>query len=587
MRRQVIGRKARLRVDLLRHHDLAAELLGEILHPRRHVDRIADHHEARGLAIAELAGDDGAGVDADAEADRLAQILGQRLVQPRDALGDGRARERRLPAAFRPIAVQPEQGHQPVTHDLNGHAARRRHGAAHGGVEPIDHEHGVERQPALGKRRRAAHVDEHDDDVALLAEAPSAARIGGGDRRVRRQQRHDGDVPRRTKLAGETHARSALHPFEHRALGSARRRQLVMPAEDADTAGRASPAAAAHMRVRNVVAQARLEHRQPARHADRTLRIGERHEALARLHQAAPTAGEEDQGKERREDDQRVVAVAREGGVLLARADVLRHEVLRLEGRIVDQGLDRHAATVEAEQGQRRDQHRDGEHEVAHARIERLEPQPEVDAEAAVDPHDQQQHGLEHAEAGRPDPELQQLLGVSLVGAEQGLRAARAEHVVDEQERDGEAEHELGCLRAREAEAAPREQRPEAERHVGEQGGIEHDRARQRAPDTHDLEAELHRLDRDVAERVIEKVGGHEGEQHEPGREPRLAHVRHPPTTRPRRLRPLRRGCHRRGSGHGRAGHIGSACHIHLQGRGHIQPCSITRAAVADGQVCT
>src|SRR6476619_1251053 len=43
-------------------------------------------------------------------------------------------------------------------------------GLRHRAEEAVDDEDGVERQPLLGKLRRAAHIHEHADEVTLLAD---------------------------------------------------------------------------------------------------------------------------------------------------------------------------------------------------------------------------------------------------------------------------------------------------------------------------------------------------------------------------------------------------------------------------------
>src|ERR1700722_7894932 len=53
-----------------------------------------------------------------------------------------------------------------------------------------------------------------------------------------------------------------------------------------------------------------------------------------------------------------------------------------------------------AEQRQRRQKHRERKQQFFHARVERLEPEPEMDPEAAVNPNDQQQNRLQRASKG-------------------------------------------------------------------------------------------------------------------------------------------------------------------------------------------
>ena len=73
-----------------------------------------------------------------------------------------------------------------------------------------------------------------------------------------------------------------------------------------------------------------------------------------------------------------------------------------------------------------------------------------MDSDAAVDPDDEQQHGLQNPIRKRAGPELEQLLRIALVGS---LRRA-ADDVSGQQERNGEAEPELGRLHPGPAELA-------------------------------------------------------------------------------------------------------------------------------------
>src|ERR1700748_675957 len=106
-----------------------------------------------------------------------------------------------------------------------------------------------------------------------------------------------------------------------------------------------------------------------------------------------------------------------------------------------------------------------------------------MDAEAAVNPHDQQQNGLQDAEHGREHPEHQQLLLISGVEAKLDGGDARAEEGVGQQERNRESENELGRLQARPAESAPLIESPEAEAHMRQKRKVEDRRAGERMPD--------------------------------------------------------------------------------------------------------
>ena len=98
--------------------------------------------------------------------------------------------------------------------------------------------------------------------------------------------------------------------------------------------------------------------------------------------------------------------------------------------------------------------------------------------------------------------------------------------MVGEQERDDETERKLRRLEPRPAELPPLVERVEAEPHVGQERGVEQERAGKRLPDEL-LESEpaLHRRDRDVAKRVVEEVKRHIGEEDEARGQPKAADV--------------------------------------------------------------
>ena len=137
--------------------------------------RVADHRELRMTFVSNGAGDRHAGVDADAETDRVDQRMRQCAVEAVDSGGDCGAGGDRLPAGDVGLVVHPEQGQQPVAQNLVGLAAGAQYCCAHGVEKLVDDEHGVERQAPLGQPARTAHVDKHDDDITL---DPRRGRLG-------------------------------------------------------------------------------------------------------------------------------------------------------------------------------------------------------------------------------------------------------------------------------------------------------------------------------------------------------------------------------------------------------------------------
>ena len=122
----------------------------------------------------------------------------------------------------------------------------------------------------LGEFGRASHVDEHADQIALLADALRlrARRIGRD--RLRHEQLEERKVGLGPQLAGEPDRRvGGADAVEHERLALRRLRQRAAVADHANPAGRAAGAAAADAGMRHLVAQARLEHAETLRHPHR------------------------------------------------------------------------------------------------------------------------------------------------------------------------------------------------------------------------------------------------------------------------------------------------------------------------------
>ena len=96
-----------------------------------------------------------------------------------------------------------------------------------------------------------------------------------------------------------------------------------------------------------------------------------------------------------------------------------------------------------AEQCQHRQQHRDRQQRRAQLFEPRLQPQPEGDAQAAVQPSDDQQRQLDPAKRRRRNPEGIQFLRVALIQSELGERDARHRKMVRQQRRYRETQQEL------------------------------------------------------------------------------------------------------------------------------------------------
>src|SRR5207253_10952180 len=91
--------------------------------------------------------------------------------------------------------------------------------------------------------------------------------------------------------------------------------------------------------------------------------------------------------------------------------------------------------------------------------IPELRAQPEVDADAGMDPDGRQGRDLDQREMRHEYPMQNQHRAVIVVGAEESLREPRARDVQRKQQRDAEAEAELRPLPRRKPERAPLEDR--------------------------------------------------------------------------------------------------------------------------------
>ena len=196
---------------------------------------------------------------------------------------------------------------------------------------------------------------------------------------------------------------------------------------------------------------------------------------------------------------------------------------------VLDRRQDPFAALIVAEQRQRRQQHRDREQQVLHAWIERLEPQPEVDAEAAVNPDDQQQNRLQRRRARASlTQKFTQFLRISLLESRIGSarRACRSRDWSAGMEWRGQGR--VGSPRARVKRNRRRSKSAQKPRLIWVQKRSIEDRpARQRLPDRWSARPLSIALDRNVAERMIGEMQRHIDKKQEPGREPDLAKARH------------------------------------------------------------
>ena len=310
------------------------------------------------------------------------------------------------------------------------------HRAAYRVEELVDDEHRVEGEAPFGEPARSAHVDEHDDHIALDPRIGRSSSIGVHGRRVRGEHGHERDIACRAKLAGEPDPGSRVHPLEHDLLRGARGGELADVAKDADAAGGAAAASAAHMGMWDVVEKARLQHAQSARDADGAAGIGQFDRAAATLTPPAEASGQDRGGERRGERRERAGAIVQEDSVLRRGSDAVGGHVAAPATR----DLEPTAASA-----RRPDNSRAARAQAEARRSKEAAPLPtDRTASAAAknglqgsrNPDDQQENCLQHSEKWRADPEFQQLLRIALLEPEHAERNAGADHMIGQQERN-------------------------------------------------------------------------------------------------------------------------------------------------------
>ena len=136
------------------------------------------------------------------------------------------------------------------------------------------------------------------------------------------------------------------------------------------------------------------------------------------LAQSAQRAGDQSQTKRHREYDEKPGAIAHERCVLFRGADVIWHEVQSLPSRVVDREQNGLTALVVAEQRESRQKHCEGQEDPFYRRIKRLQPKPEVNPEAAMDPNDEQKDSLQHPRGRRAHPKFEEFFSIALLRSE-------------------------------------------------------------------------------------------------------------------------------------------------------------------------
>ncbi len=258
----------------------------------------------------------------------------------------------------------------------------------------------------------------------------------------------------------------------------------------------------------------------PFGHPNRpAIAVGQGDHAAPALVQRADAPRQQHKSEQAEIADQEIILDAVQIRPVGWRADLARRKILRppFGAVAVD---DASSALIETEHGQRRNQHRGGEQIRRRAPVERFHPQPEIKTDAAVDPGDD--HDREHQpDFVRPhDPVRKKHLRIELFMSEKRMAEPHAGNVGDDERRDAQAEHELERLDRLPAKLPALVKRPDAEAGVDQRRGVKHDRDREKLPERGVvIDAGGKRIDRDIAERMVEEMADQIGKQHQPAGE--------------------------------------------------------------------
>ena len=297
-------------------------------------------------------------------------------------------------------------------------------------------------------------------------------------------------------------------------------------ADDAHAAGRAARAAAADAGVRNVEAQARLQHAQTLGHAHLPVRIGHGIHAALAFAQRARAARHEHQQDRARIADRKV----KQRYIFDGRALWRRYAAFQMLGapfRLPGERNDFARALIGAEHRERRQQHGDGEKDWPRPFKERLQPQPEKEPDTAVRPSDGQKRVLHHDHVRSCEKiGVQRQYICGRYAAEQPAGDPLGADMAGKPERNTQAQNELRDFHERVAKMAALIERPQPERKVD--GGRKVERVvdgRNSPPPEMPLQPRFHRGERNIAERVVEKMRKYIREHDEAAGKPHLPHT--------------------------------------------------------------
>ena len=157
---------------------------------------------------------------------------------------------------------------------------------------------------------------------------------------------------------------------------------------------------------------------------------------------------------------------------------------------------------------------------------ERFRRSQKVKSDAAVDPGDQHQHCLHRTKLWPRDPEVEQSERVGAVQSIQRHAKTFADQVRAQKHRNAEPEDELNDLRRFPAKVPPLIERPQPKRRVNAERRIEQQGPDRAKPERHvQVEAILHGIERDIAQRMIEVVRQQIREKNDAAGQPHLTHA--------------------------------------------------------------
>ncbi len=430
------------------------------------------------------------------------------MVDLRDrALDSARCLKRALCRPNR-LAFEAEQRADPIGPNGDERSA--------GGADRLAKRLGIQRQqvehvlgqPTACKLVAVDEVAKHHDDLAIGAGRPPSPAV---DRLRRTDKRNHRDVHHRAQLTCEARVGRCADTAQRRLLILSWRRTEIVARRHAYSAGRAARSAAAHGGMRQMKGAARLKDRPPARHPHGLPRIGDRDQAReAAFQHIADATRAEGCADEAEIADQKSVVPASDPGTLDGMGQ--RQIVLRARGsRRIGGNLAAHGD--EAERGQHRQQDRDGEQDNPQLPVQPPAIERKMQTETAVYPSGRQQAEL-HA-LGIRCPEIGDDAGVVRRQSEHVVSEPRVGEVVDEDERQREAQHDAHQLCRRQPKCPSLVHRPQREEKMGRCDAIEQDGARRASPDRHrKRKAPLGGAERNEAERMVDEMPRDVSEEH-------------------------------------------------------------------------